>query len=75
MAENESVVEFILERTDLALAEATCEYGSHGVILKRDASNDDPNSAILANKVRRFWPAGPEDSIGFFYQNLSNLYA
>lgn len=59
LKENESVVQHLLQTTNLRLLPPLYPaYGSDGI-------------SPVGSMVRRFWPSGPEDTIGFFYARFT----
>lgn len=68
LAENERNVVYATKELSLDLLEATSQGGSFGL------PADDPDGLPAHNghsrRVRRFWPSGADDTIGFFFARL-----
>lgn len=68
LAENEENVVYAVRELSLSLLEADQRFGSPGIPVRK------PGAAapeIDSSKIRRFWPSGAEDTIGFFFAKLS----
>lgn len=68
LAENEENIVYAVKELSFNLLEADQRFGSPGIPVRKQG---EAKPEIDASKVRRFWPSGAEDTIGFFFAKLS----